>query len=209
MHPEAERLFALDEALHREADEMLAASGIGAILQDCGFVPVGSYAMRTMTWRDLDFERGMEPDWAEFWGVCTRFAATGWCTRLQCVDVYREGWWDYRLYCGLRVAPPHCAEATPGDDLSTWKSDVWKLDVWTARAEEFERQAGAHRRTWQGLLTDETRSHVLALKEAVCQSSEYRKTLLSVHIYEAVLEHGIRDEAAFRRWWQSHHAPAQ
>jgi len=30
MHPEAERLFSADEALRREADEMLAQSGINS-----------------------------------------------------------------------------------------------------------------------------------------------------------------------------------
>jgi hypothetical protein len=42
MHPEATRLFALDEALRAEADRMLADSGIGAILADAGYVAVGS-----------------------------------------------------------------------------------------------------------------------------------------------------------------------
>ena len=39
------------------AAAMLATSGIGAILHEAGYVPVGSQVMRTMTWGDLDFER--------------------------------------------------------------------------------------------------------------------------------------------------------
>ncbi|MCE5240840.1 hypothetical protein LLH23_20445 [bacterium] len=199
MHRDAERLFALDEGLRREADEMLQASGIGAILKRRGFGPVGSYAMHTMVWRDLDFERYAEPDWDTYWQTCTRFAQTGWCTRLQCVNHYREqAFKDYGLYCGLRVAPPDRVEATPKDD-----PEVWKLDIWTARAEEFEAQAGAKRRLWQSRLNDETRSYILALKEACCRDERYRKTLLSVHVYEAVLEQSIRDEESFFHWWRT------
>ncbi|MBU0611526.1 MAG: hypothetical protein KKI08_26855 [Armatimonadetes bacterium] len=197
MHRDAERLFALDEGLRREADEMLAASGIGAILKGRFFEPVGSYAMHTMVWRDLDFELCTEPDWKAFWETCSHFALTGWCTRLQCVDAYRGTAADYGLYCGLRVAPPDRTEPSPKDDES-----VWKLDVWTARAEEFEQQGGARRRLWHSRLNDETRSYILALKESCCRDERYRKTLLSVHIYEAVLEQGIRDEDSFFHWWR-------
>jgi hypothetical protein len=201
MHPDAARLFALDEALRAEADQVLAKSGIGALIAEAGYRSVGSYAMRTMTWRDLDFERAEEPDWQRQWEVGSRLAGTGWCVRLQCVDVYREAWPeaqpDFGLYWGLRVADPRRAgPASPGDPT------VWKLDLWTARPEEFA-PPEAKREAWMRLLTDDSRSYVLAIKEAVCHDPEYRKTMLSVHVYDAVLEHGIRDAEAFRAWWQS------
>ena len=53
------------------------------------------------------------------------------------------------------------------------------------------------------LLDDDARSYVLAIKEAVCHDPAYRKTMLSVHIYEAVLKRGIRDVDAFRAWWEA------
>jgi len=201
MHPDASRLFALDEALRAEADRMLADSGIGAILADARYAAVGSYPMRTMTWRDLDLERAEEPDWQRQWDVGTRLAHTGWCVRLQCIDVYREAWPealpDFGFYWGLRVADPARAEHAPPGDPS-----VWKLDLWTARPEEFA-SSKARRDVWSRLLTDEARSYVLAIKEAVCHDPEYRKTMLSVHVYEAVLEHGIGEVNAFREWWES------
>jgi hypothetical protein len=192
-------LFSAEEALRREADEMLAQSSIGAILGKDGYQAVGSYVMRTMTWRDLDFERYEEPDWQRHWEVATQLAHTGWCVRLQGIDVYREAWPDaqpnFGFYWGLRVADPRRAgSASPGDPT------VWKLDVWTARPEEFA-PAGLRRRTWASLMTEETRSHILAIKEAVCTAPEYRKSLLSVHIYEAVLEQGLHGLEEFRAWW--------
>jgi hypothetical protein len=196
MHPEASRLFALDEALRAEAEQMLAESGIAAILADYGYEPVGSYEMRTMTWRDLDFHRSEDdPDRARHWDIGTRLARTGWCVRLQCIDVYREQWSDHGLYWGIRVADPARPETAPPGDPT-----VWKLDLWTARPQEWTDVE--RRERWLSLMTDDARSCVLAVKEAICREPEYRKTMLSVHVYEAVLEHGIRDLAAFRRWWE-------
>jgi len=194
-------LFSADEALRTEADEMLAQSGIGVILEHGGYHAVGSYQMHTMTWRDLDFERCEEPDWQRHWEVGAQLAETGWCVRLQCIDVYREAWLaaepDFGFYWGLRVADPHRAgPAPPGDPA------VWKLDLWTARPEEFA-PAVRRRETWASLMTDETRSYVLAIKEAVCMDPEYGKSLLSVHVYEAVLERGAREVEEFREWWRA------
>ena len=52
-------------------------------------------------------------------------------------------------------------------------------------------------------MTEDRRLEILAVKEAVCLLPEYRKSLLSVHIYEAVLEKQIRGIDAFLEWWQS------
>ena len=189
MHPEAERLFSTEEALRTEADEMLAQSGLGAILQHAGYQAVGSYEMHTMTWRDLDFERYEEPDWQRHWEVGTGLAATGWPWRQVCTDHYRHPWRPEKgLYWGLRVAPPGGGE-------------TWKLDLWTARPEEFA-PAVRRREAWASLMTDETRSYVLAIKEAVCAEPEYRKSMLSVHVYEAVLERGVGGVEEFREWWR-------
>jgi len=195
MHPEAERLFAREAALREEAEEVLARSGIGAMLAEARYQIVGSYVMKTMTWRDLDFERYEEPDWERHWEVGTKLGATGWCVRLNCVDVYREDPNDFGLYWGVRAADPARKEKTPRSDPT-----VWKLDVWTARPEEFS-VAPPKREQWASRMTEEARSHILAIKEAVCVEAEYRRSLLSVHIYEAVLEEGVTGVEAFRTWW--------
>ena len=40
------RLFALDAGLRAEADKMLEESGLGEIIREEGFKPVGSYVMQ-------------------------------------------------------------------------------------------------------------------------------------------------------------------
>ncbi len=201
MHPDAPRLFALDASLRAEADAMLAASGLGPLLAEAGYVPVGSYQMHTMVWRDLDFERYETPSWERHWEVGARLAATGWCLRLQCIDAYREAENDFGYYWGLRAADPARAEKCPPGDPS-----VWKLDVWTGREEEFA-LSNERRAVWAAALTEEARSYLLALKESLYTDPAYRKTLLSVHLYEAVLECGIRELGEFREWWQERYGP--
>lgn len=196
MHPDAKKLFAMDENLRREAEEMLARSGIGPILTEAGYKAVGSYVMRTMTWRDLDFEREEEPDWEKHWEVGTKLAKTGWFWRLNCVNSYRERRHERGLYWGLRIADP--SKPDPADDPS---AIVWKMDLWTFRPEDV-REMNELRATFTSLMNEEKRAEILALKKALWHAPEYRKTLLSIHIYEAVLQEGVRGVEAFMEWWR-------
>jgi hypothetical protein len=195
---ERDDLLAREAILRAEADAMLAASGIGAILGEAGYVTVGSYAMRTMVWRDLDLECYQDADWETHWDVGRRLAQTGWCWRLNCVDAYRQG--EKGLYWGCRVADP-----TLNGVMVTEEPSGWKLDVWRAPREDFESHpAWPRRRLWAELMSEEKRASILAIKGATCRRPEYRKTMLSVHVYEAVLERGIETPEGFVEWWAAH-----
>jgi len=189
-----QQLFLLDAKLREEADQMLELSGLGIIIQEEGFKPVGSYVMQTMTWRDLDFERWDEsPDWERHWKLGVRLARQKWVWSLHAVNAYVDPRHpnDSGYYWGLRACRPG-------------EREFWKLDLWTARREEFERSA-PHRPLWESRLTEDSRYDILAIKEAVCTLPEYRNTLLSVHIYEAVLEDGVRSIDEFWEWWNKHY----
>ena len=183
-----DRLFTLEAGLRAEADRMLEESGLGKIIREEGFKPVGSYVMRTMTWRDLDFERCDEsPDWVKHWELGKKFAELNWVWRLAAINAYQDPRnTDEGHYWGLRVSAPG-------------EKNYWKLDLWTARREEFER-GSPKRGLWEIKLNDDTRSSILAIKAEVCQLPEYLDNHLSVHIYEAVLEHGVRTIDEFRVW---------
>jgi hypothetical protein len=186
-----QRLFTLDAGLRAEADKMLEESGLAGIIREEGFHAVGSYAMKTMTWRDLDFERYDEsPNWQVHWQLGLKFAQNGWVWALDCLDAYRDprNLKDAGYYWGLRAVRPG-------------EREFWKLDFWTGRAEEFQRLA-PNRPLWESQLNEETRYHILEIKEAVCLLPEYRKNLLSVHIYQAVLEKGVIGISEFWDWWR-------
>ena len=189
---EMARLDQLDAGLRQEADEFLRDSGLGRAISDAGFAAVGSYVTRTMVWRDLDFERMDDsPSWQDHWALGQAFEETGWVWRLTCVDAYRDEYspGDLGFYWGLRATRP---DGGP----------IWKLDLWTARPQEF---ALEQRKTWAALMTPEARLHILAIKEFACSRPEYRRSLLSVHIYEAVLERGITGVETFFEWWRNTH----
>ncbi len=184
------RLFALDAGLRAEADRMLEESGLGRIIREEGFKSVGSYAMRTMTWRDLDFERcDASPDWQKHWELGAKFAKLKWVWRLAAINAYEDPRnADEGHYWGLRASRPG-------------EKNFWKLDLWTARREEFER-GSPKRALWESRLNDDTRYDILVIKEAVCRLPEYKDSLLSTHIYEAVLEKGVRGIDEFWEWWK-------
>jgi hypothetical protein len=187
------RLFALDAGLRAEADRVLKESELGEIIKEEGFKPVGSYVMKTMTWRDLDFERCDEnPDWRKHWELGTRFAKLKWVWRLAAINAYDDPRTpDEGHYWGLRASRPG-------------EKNFWKFDLWTARREEFERGA-PKRPLWESRLNDATRYDILVIKEAVCMLPEYSDSHLSVHIYEAVLENGLRGVDEFWEWWRKRH----
>jgi hypothetical protein len=185
-----QRLFLLDDKLREEADLMLERSGLGRIIEEEGFKPVGSYVMKTMTWRDLDYEREVvDCDWQQHWELGAKLAKLKWVWSLHAVNAYtdpRQTDWGY--YWGLRAVRPG-------------EHDFWKLDLWTARPGEFESSA-PNRPLWEKRLTDTARYDILLIKEAVCVLPEYRNSLLSVHIYEAVLENGVHTIDEFWKWWK-------
>jgi hypothetical protein len=186
-----QRLFALDASFRAEADKMLEESGLGQIIREEGYKPAGSYTMRTMTWRDLDFERSQDaPAWEEHWRLGLKLSKNSWVWSAHAVNEYEDPRHekDYGYYWGLRAVKPG-------------EKDFWKLDLWTARPAEWEKEI-SKRPLWQSILTEEARYEILVIKEAVCQLPQYRNELLSIHIYEAVLEKGVRGIKEFWKWWQ-------
>lgn len=105
---EAARLFELDKSLRDEADQVLTASGLAEIVRTEHFEAVGFYVMHTMTWRDLDFERGeAPPGWRRHWELGARLAELLWICKLHCADAYRQPYTAVcGLYWGLRLSDP-------------------------------------------------------------------------------------------------------
>jgi len=184
------RLFSIDTKLRLEADQLLEQSGIGEILLNEGFKPSGSYIMKTMIWRDLDFERiDANPNREQHWALGQKLARTGWIWGFRCIDAYKaHDIDDEGLYWGLQVANP-------------LGGDTWKIDLWTLRFEELCR-GSPKRDLWDSKLTEDSRYKILAIKEVLWNLPNYRKNLQSVHIYEAVLENNISTIDEFWDWWK-------
>jgi hypothetical protein len=191
-----EELFALNDNLHIEADLMLKETGLGKLINEAGYKPVGSYAMQTMTWRDLDFERiENPPNWQKHLRFGEKLMRIDWLWEVDSMNTIITDYFHALpkgYFWGMRGEYPK-GEPT------------WKFDLWTARQEEFKR--GNSRVTnWMSKLTEEKRFYILEIKDAICHTLEYRRTIHSVDIYEAVLDCDINTLEDFREWCKVKHA---
>jgi hypothetical protein len=78
-----------------------------------------------------------------------------------------------------------------GDDGHEWKID---LSIWIADPPHVERLPSAD---FVMRVNDETRLAILWIKDQWFARPEYRKTVYSVDIYDAVLDHGVRTPDEF------------
>lgn len=189
---ERTRLFSQDENLRKEGELILDRSGVGKILLKNDFHPVGSFVMKTMAWRDIDFERyDDDPDVDEHWELGKELGQLEWVWNLHCNNAYTDPRAPNNsgLYWGVKITDPE-------------GGNIWRVDLWTARKEEFERNSPG-RNIWYSRLNEETRFTILSIKDKFRDMPELRRTYLSAHVYEAVLEHEIADIKEFWEWWKT------
>jgi hypothetical protein len=86
-----------------------------------------------------------------------------------------------------------------GIKLGDVRQGAWKLDLWLLDGVSYEQHA-EYSAAMRERLTTETRSTILAIKEAYWRRPEYRDTVTSDLIYRAVLENGVRDISDFERF---------
>jgi hypothetical protein len=175
----------IDAALRAEADALLDG-GLRHVLAPYGAVHVvGSYMMKLMAWRDLDVHLVMEAlDREAFFGLGGRLATLLNPERMHYRDETerRSAGLPNGLYWGVYL----------GDE----RRGAGKLDVWATDARGLDRVlsycGGIERR-----LSASTRETILMIKSECWRHPEYRRSLGSADIYEAVLDHGVRDVESF------------
>lgn len=174
-----------NEQFRDEADLLIKKCSLPELLANySSWFIGGSYNYGLMCWRDLDvyvldpphdlkkcFEIGYEVT-RRLFAKKSRFTNN--------VGADPNG-----LYWGIKL----------GDE----RQGAWKLDLWFLDAAGYEKHSKYCDRL-RLRLTDETRSAVLAIKEAYWQKREYRDTVTSDSIYRAVLDHNVRTVEDFKRW---------
>ena len=174
-----------DEELRSEADRLLS-SGLHEILADYGEVHlVGSYALRLMTWRDLDIHIVQEAaDINRFFELGGRIARLLHPHRMHFRDesLARTADLPQGFYWGVYL----------GDE----RAGAWKIDIWVSEPEVFEtiRVYGERLGT---RMSESARSIILQIKSACWQHPEYRRGFSSSDIYAAVLDYDVVDIESF------------
>jgi len=190
-------LPARQDALQAEAAAVLDDLGLFAHLREAGeVVPIGSYALGLMVWRDIDlyvYCASLSADRA--FAALRPLASHPRVVRLN-FDNWRgpNGKADFPdgYYWGVRY------RAEAGRE---WKLDLWFLPDDLPR-EEADIAALMHRQ-----LTPETRLAILSLKEIWHRLPSYGRGVSSVDVYDAVLQHGVRTRSAFARYLRERGKP--
>lgn len=197
----AAELLRRQEALQAEAEEVLADLDLSALLARAGRpVRVGSSVLGLMAWRDIDFNvlcRDLDADRVfetirplaahprikqlRYSNERGRFNATGLPE-------------DEGYYWGVRY--------------HTEAGGEWKLDLWFL-PESAPRPEFAHLANIPPRLTSETRLAILWIKDIWHRLPAYRGRVLSIDIYDAVLEHNVRTPEEFDRYLRERGKPAR
>lgn len=177
--------LSVDAELRAEADRILNL-GLRDLLDSFGDVHViGSYALELMTWRDLDIHIVRESlDRVSFFELGGRLAELLEPHRMHFRDesVEQTPGLPRGLYWGVYL----------GDE----RRGAWKIDIWASSRADFEPAKRYCDRILERL-TPASREAILAIKSACWQHPEYRRSFSSSDIYEAVLQHGVRDAERF------------
>jgi hypothetical protein len=141
--------------------------------------------MQLMTWRDLDIHLVPEElDRTSFFALGGHIAELLTPHRMQFRDETVGG--TEGLPSGLYW----------GVYLGNERAGGCKLDIWATDARGLDR-VHAYCRGIERRLSEQSRDIIMAIKAECWQHPEYRRSFGSGDIYEAVLEHDIRDVRAF------------
>lgn len=164
------------EALRGEADELLARTGLLALLLEYGRPHVsGSYGLGLMTWRDIDIYLELDqPDLASFLELGCRIG--------QALRPRKLSFTDHLHFASTEVL----AGLYWGIQTKELSQGGWKIDLWGVTPEVCAERL-EHCRALERGLTPEVRAAILAIKGDVCRHPAYRDTITSQDVYDAVL----------------------
>ncbi len=181
-----EDLFAKDQSLRREADNILEGKSLRKLLEEYAPIHItGSYRLHLMVWRDLDILMDA-PNITipEFFVLGNRITSllSPWKMSFTNNRDHESGRYPRGLYWGIRLG-----------DLrkGAWKIDVWAFDSEQCRAKVQECEKLRKR------LNDDNRLTILSLKSQLWNHPRYRDTITSQDIYDAVLDHSVRTLSDF------------
>ena len=172
-------LIQQDHSLRTEADTLVDRHSVLELLHQYGVPHLsGSYAMRLMTWRDLDIYLAMtELKIDRFLELGQRLATALKPRKASYIDHLHfpstEG--VKGLYWGIHTGMPH--------------EGGWKIDLWGVTPDvAAERVAYCDR--LQAKMTGKMREQVLTIKQVVCRHPRYRDTVTSQDVYDSVIMGG-------------------
>ncbi len=181
-------------ALQNESKELLGKLELLSTLQDVGETSlVGSLELGLMTWRDIDVEvivSSLDKDYlSQVMSAVTKhtkrridfsFIDTTFTPKAGMPDGH---------YLGIKYEVDHDKDIT------------WKIDIWFVVGEHTDGFIKTQELREQ--LKEEHLLPILTIKNEVCTLPTYRKVVQSIDIYDAVLNHGVKDLEGFKNYLQT------
>ena len=199
----ASQWIELEGSLRREADDLLGARGLRAILNDYGQIHIhGAYRFKTLARPELDIVLVMsELDQTAFFEMVGRISEALAPAEMFFMDKKNHSsWGGYPncLYLGVRMERSGV--------------EAWKIDLSAMMADEWEKR-GSFGDPVAAKLTDETRERIIEIKAQCWRYPGYsRQRWGPVHrdnsfgshdIYNAVLDHGVEDLTGFLSYMEA------
>ncbi|MDC0449148.1 hypothetical protein OAL67_00910 [bacterium] len=172
-----------------QADKLLKSWSLLEYLNKYGDAySVGSVALDLMTWRDIDLEVicDKEPSKNDAIDVARYLFNKDGFRKVSPID-YSDGD-GIKKPKGLYIGTEYVDE-----DKNKWKVDVWLLATNFARTKEKTEEI-------RNRLTPEFRNIILDIKSQVHDHPLYRKKIVSVDIYDAVTNDGVKNLEDFKEY---------
>lgn len=180
-------LTELNKTIKKEANQILHEKKLFDILTAFGNPHLsGSYSLDLMTWRDLDIYLEVEEmTEEEFFWLGTKICKTLSPLRMHFRNekLAKSEGLPNGLYWGIYL----------GDE----RKGAWKIDIWAISTVECKRLVNYCKNIKQQLDAS-TISSILEIKSQCWQDPEYRRSYGSGEIYDAVLNHAIKDVISFK-----------
>ena len=179
----------LNELIKKEADEILTGKGLLSILNSYGLPHIsGSYVLNLMTWRDLDMYLEVENiTETDFFILGSKIASALKPIKMSFRNeiVGKTKGLPNGLYWGIYL----------GDE----RAGAWKIDIWAVNTTECQRLL-SYCTDIQEKLTPAKSLQILNIKSQCWKDPEYRRSYISMDIYNAVLEKNITTIEAFKEY---------
>ena len=175
-----------------EAEKLLEKTKILNIIKKFGDIKLtGSFSYDLMTWRDIDIcliINELSKD--------NVFSIASEIGKIDSVgSIYYRNEYVMRTE-GNPLAIFLCIELFLKDNIK------WKIDILIS-SEQVVNSVIDKSKFITDKLNDSYRKSILEIKYELTNLSEYRQTIKSTDIYDAVLNHNVKDIEEWNMWWKS------
>lgn len=183
-------LITLSNQLHEEASSILNKEGLLPLLCSYGTTRViGSYALNTMTWPDIDISMELPNAQAIdlFFDIGKTITSKFQIMKMSYSNQFIRGLpgFDHGLYWGIQLR---------------YANTQWKVDLWGYDKQSYKLHMSEFDELQKRLLPID-RSTILQIKYPISHRPDYRGDVYnSMAIYRAILKDKVRSLEEFETW---------